>query len=172
MSLPFVYLFVKIGMGPDMEHGMWNMAIRLHHQMEGRSMWFCVSQRHDLFACDGNQFGLFGSKVSLEVPVAAQFGLRAVATEDSKKRQVSIQENPEAQPGRTTQEDISIQVSLESTEDEYTGKSMKQVSIEDYKYTGKSDRQVQDIEGVHRRSLREYANFFMPWGIASGNAWG
>ncbi|KRZ81112.1 hypothetical protein T08_8248, partial [Trichinella sp. T8] len=34
---------------------------------------------HDLFACDSNQFGLFGSKISLEVPVAAQFGLRAVA---------------------------------------------------------------------------------------------
>ncbi|OUC41573.1 hypothetical protein D917_03249 [Trichinella nativa] len=34
MSLPFVYLFVEVGMGPDMEHGMWNMAIRLHHQME------------------------------------------------------------------------------------------------------------------------------------------
>ncbi|KRX78016.1 hypothetical protein T06_4333 [Trichinella sp. T6] len=30
MSLPFV----EVGMGPDMEHGMWNMAIRLHHQME------------------------------------------------------------------------------------------------------------------------------------------
>ncbi|KRX65496.1 hypothetical protein T09_11014 [Trichinella sp. T9] len=65
----------------------------------GRSMWFCVSQMHDLFACDGNQFGLFGSKVSLEVPVAAQFGLRAVAyphtsTEDSKKRQRSQEDDP------------------------------------------------------------------------------
>ncbi|KRY05908.1 hypothetical protein T03_11500 [Trichinella britovi] len=28
MSLPFVYLFVEVGMGPDMEHGMWNMTIR------------------------------------------------------------------------------------------------------------------------------------------------
>ncbi|KRZ85504.1 hypothetical protein T08_13373 [Trichinella sp. T8] len=74
---------------------------------------------HDLFACDSNQFGLFGSKISLEVPVAAQFGLRAVAyisshqviedfAEDSKKRQRSLVERPESR--RTTQEDISIQI--------------------------------------------------------------
>ncbi|KRZ46708.1 hypothetical protein T02_9136 [Trichinella nativa] len=31
---------------------------------------------------------------------------------------------------------------------------MKQVSIEDYKYTGKSDMQIQDVEGVHRQSIR------------------
>ncbi|KRZ56733.1 hypothetical protein T02_12174, partial [Trichinella nativa] len=37
------------------------------------------AKKHDLFACDSNEFSLFGSKVSLEVPVAAQFGLRAVA---------------------------------------------------------------------------------------------
>ncbi|KRZ92472.1 hypothetical protein T08_719 [Trichinella sp. T8] len=55
------------------------IAIKEFASSNGRSMWFCVSQRHDLFACDSNEFGLFGSKVSLEVPVAAQFGLRAVA---------------------------------------------------------------------------------------------
>ncbi|KRZ81269.1 hypothetical protein T08_13078 [Trichinella sp. T8] len=62
---------------------------------------------------------------------------------------------------------MSIQVSIEDYKE---GKY--QVSIEDYKCTGKSDMHVQNREGVHRRSLREYANFFMPWGIASGNAWG
>ncbi|KRY05561.1 hypothetical protein T03_12710 [Trichinella britovi] len=55
--------------------------------MNSLQILFCISTEftvqccllHDLFACDGNQFGLFGSKVSLEVPIAAQFGLRAVA---------------------------------------------------------------------------------------------
>ncbi|KRX65604.1 hypothetical protein T09_2360 [Trichinella sp. T9] len=81
----------------------------------GRSMWFCVSQMHDLFACDGNQFGLFGSKVSLEVPVAAQFGLRAVAYISSHQVIEDFAgRRPESR--RTTQEDsikkMSIQVSL------------------------------------------------------------
>ncbi|KRX59927.1 hypothetical protein T09_13873 [Trichinella sp. T9] len=81
---------------------------------------------HDLFACDGNQFGLFGSKVSLEVPVAAQFGLRAVAYISShqviedfagEKKDMCVQVSREEtkEPGRpewrrTTQEDISIKI--------------------------------------------------------------
>ncbi|KRX79852.1 hypothetical protein T06_6845 [Trichinella sp. T6] len=117
---------------------------------------------HDLFACDSNEFDLFGSKVSLEVPVWLPCSCVSVGTEDSKKRQVSVQENPVAQPGRTTQEDISIQVRLESTEDEYTGKCMKQVSIEDYKYTGKSDMQIQDIESVHRNLAPGVARGYAP----------
>ncbi|KRY23739.1 hypothetical protein T12_14304 [Trichinella patagoniensis] len=96
-----------LGMGPDMEHGMWNMTIRFFNCGIDKNLYVeilymmtlvCIIKwkthvvlritkeytvqcclLHDLFACDSNEFGLFGSKISLEVPVAAQFGLRAVA---------------------------------------------------------------------------------------------
>ncbi|KRY39335.1 hypothetical protein T01_2366 [Trichinella spiralis] len=100
MSLPFVYLFVEVGVGTDMEHGMLNMTIRLHHQMEDpcgfayhKGFRFVSTEftvqcclLHDLFASDSNEFGLFVSEISLEVPIAAQFGLRAVAYKQSVKQ--------------------------------------------------------------------------------------